>query len=345
MLMMRVKENIDLSAHSTMRLGGKARYFAEAHSDQDIADLDFWAKDKKLPLLVIGQGSNIVWRDEGYPGLVIVNRIQGKKKLGEDRNSATIWLASGENWDGAVAWAVNNGWGGLECLSKIPGTVGAAPVQNIGAYGAELSDVLLEVQAYDTKTSSFGSIAKVACKFGYRTSRFKKADKGRFLITGVTLKLHKNPPQPPFYESLEEYFKKNKITNPTRKQVREAVTAIRVIKLPDPSLVANNGSFFTNPIVDRQTAQKIKKKYKGLKSWPVGKNKEKLSAGWLVEQAGFANFHDPETGMATWHGSALVLVNEQAARTANLLAFKQKIIDAVQKKFGITLEQEPELLP
>ncbi len=342
---MDIKKNVGLADYSTMRLGGPARYLVEAHSDQDIADFVSWAKEKKVPYLMIGQGSNIVWRDEGYPGLIIVNRLSGKKILAEDEGGASVWLAGGENWDKAVAWTVKNGWGGLESLSKIPGTVGAAPVQNIGAYGAELADVLLEVQAYDSREQCFGSILKDGCKFGYRTSRFKTKDKGRFLITGVVLRLHKNQPKPPFYESLGEYLKKKNIEQPSREQIREAVTAIRAVKLPDPSLVANNGSFFTNPVVDSKTAKKLKNKFPELKTWPAGRNKEKLAAGWLVEQAGFKNFHDPETGMATWHGSALVMVNKQATHTSNLLAFKKKIVEAVQKKFDITLEQEPELLP
>jgi UDP-N-acetylmuramate dehydrogenase len=342
---MDIKENIGLSAYSTMRLGGRARYLAEAHSDQAIADLVAWAKEKKVSFLVIGQGSNIVWRDEGYPGLIIVNKLKGKRVLIEDDVGATVWLAAGESWDGVVAWAVENDWGGIESLSKIPGTIGAAPVQNIGAYGSELADVLVEVQAYDTQLDSFGSILKDACGFGYRTSRFKTTDRGRFLITGITMQLHKNQPKEPFYESLDEYFKKKGITGATREQVRQAVTAIRAVKLPDPSVIANNGSFFTNPIVSASVARKLKKKFPQIKSWSMKDSKVKLSAGWMVEHIGFKNFHDEETGMATWRGSALVIVNEQAVSTANLLAFKQKIIDKVQEVFGVTLEQEPELLP
>src|SRR3990167_6744083 len=327
-----------------MRLGGKARYLAEAYSDRDIVDLVEWAGNEKVPFTVIGQGSNIVWRDEGYRGLIIVNRLRGRDIISEDEDGATIRVAGGENWDEVVAWTVKKGWGGIEFLSRIPGTVGAAPVQNIGAYGHELADTLVEVEAYDTETQAFGGIAAAACGFGYRTSRFKTTDKGRFIITGISLKLGKEQPDPPFYESLQSYFDAHGITTYTREAVRDAVTAIRAIKLPDPSKVKNNGSFFTNPIIDKSKFESVKHRYPEIKAWPMRDGRIKLSAGWMVERAGMKNVHDEPTGMATWKGSALVVVNEHAKKTADLLKFKKKIVDQVQAVFGITLEQEPELL-
>jgi UDP-N-acetylmuramate dehydrogenase len=345
MILMDIRENVPLSDYSTMRLGGKARYLGEAHTDRDIADLTDWAKQKKTPFIVVGQGSNIVWRDKGFAGLIIVNRLRGREIIDEDDNGATIRLAAGENWDDAVAWTVKRGWGGLEFLSKIPGTVGAAPVQNIGAYGHELSETLVEVEAYDAIQEAFGGIASSACGFGYRTSRFKTADRGRFIITRISLKLGKQHPKPPFYESLQSYFDAHDIEEYTRETVRDAVTAIRAVKLPDPSRVKNNGSFFTNPIIDKSKFERIKHRYPDIKAWVVGDGRVKLSAGWLVERAGFKNVHDKPTGMATWKGSALVVVNENAKKTADLLKFKKKIIEQVQAMFGITLEQEPELLP
>ena len=342
---MDIRENVSLSDHSTMRLGGKARYLAEAHADRDIVDLINWARQKTLPHIVVGQGSNIVWRDEGFSGLIIVNRIRGREVISEDETGAVVRLAGGENWDDVVAWAVKKGWSGLEFLSKIPGTVGAAPVQNIGAYGHELADTLVEVEAYDTETQAFGGIAAAACGFGYRTSRFKTTDKGRFIITGISLKLGKEQPDPPFYESLQSYFDAHSITAYTRETVRNAVTAIRAVKLPDPSKVKNNGSFFTNPIIDKSKFERVKHRYPEIKAWPMRDGRIKLSAGWMVERAGMKNVHDEPTGMATWKGSALVVVNEHAKKTADLLKFKKKIVDQVQAVFGITLEQEPELLP
>ncbi|MEX2006891.1 MAG: UDP-N-acetylmuramate dehydrogenase [Candidatus Saccharimonadales bacterium] len=341
---MNIQENVSLANYSTMRLGGQARWLAEAKDDDDVKALVTFAKQKNTPHIMIGQGSNIVWRDEGFPGLIIVNCILGRKIISQDEAGATLRVGGGEDWDDIVAWTLEKGLSGLEFLSRIPGTAGGAPVQNIGAYGAELSETLVEVEAYDTKTEAFGGIAKDACGFGYRTSRFKTTDKGRFLITGIVLSLGKTQPAPPFYESLQDYFDEHGITKYTGEIVRQAVTAIRAVKLPDPSLVHNNGSFFTNPIIEPGKFEQLKKQFPEIKSWPYG-DKIKLSAGWLIEQAGFKDFHDNQTGMATWEGSALVMVNEQARRTADLLEFKQKIVFKVDELFDIVLEQEPELLP
>jgi len=353
---MDIAENVDLRLHSTMRLGGTARYLAEAESEKTVKELVRWAQSKKIPFLIIGQGSNIVWRDEGYSGLVIVNKILGKKILSEDSNGAVVHFGAGEVWDEVVKWAVDKNLSGIEFLSKIPGLAGAAPVQNIGAYGAELSNVLSEVAVYDTRTLAFETILAESCNFAYRTSRFKTTDKGRFLIIGITLRLGKSNPKPPFYESLQNYFNEHNINQFTPQVIREAVTAIRKIKLPDPSVVNNNGSFFTNPFIDEVKFKELKAKYPDIKAWPatrinpVAKDDDteeglvKISAGWMLEKAGYKDVHDP-TGMATWPGNALVLVNERARKTADLLTFRQKILDQVQEMFGISLEQEPELLP
>ncbi|MEX0881548.1 MAG: UDP-N-acetylmuramate dehydrogenase [Candidatus Saccharimonadales bacterium] len=342
---MTIHEDVDLRLYSTMRLGGRTRWLAEAYKEQDVKYLVDWAKQKKLPFIIIGQGSNIVWRDEGFGGLIIVNQIKGIEVLADDNSSTTVRIGAGEIWDEAVAWSVNRNLSGIEFLSRIPGLTGAAPVQNIGAYGAEIADTLTEVALYDTQTGAFETMLAGGCQFAYRTSRFKTTDKGRYAILGVTLKLKKINPGPPFYESLENYFKEHNITEFNPQVIREAVTEIRKIKLPDPSVVANNGSFFTNPIVNEAKFNELKKKYPEIKAWPTEDGKFKLSAGWMVEQAGFKDVHDAQTGMGTWYGSALVIINEHAKKTADLLAFKQKFLDKVNEMFNITLEQEPELLP
>ncbi|MBI5906550.1 UDP-N-acetylmuramate dehydrogenase [Candidatus Saccharibacteria bacterium] len=342
---MDIKENVSLKSYSTMRLGGQARWLAEAYEENDIPNLVEWAKHQNVPFMVIGSGSNIVWRDEGFNGLIIVNKILGKQILSEDEAGATVHIASGEIWDDAVGWTVEKGLSGIEFLSLIPGTAGAAPVQNIGAYGAELSNILTEVGVYDDETNAFGSIIASQCGFDYRTSRFKQADKGRFIITNITLKLSKKSPGPPFYDSLKNYLNEHKISEFNSKVIRNAVINIRSSKLPDPAEIANNGSFFTNPFVEQSQFDSLKQKYPEIKGWPAKDGKIKLAAGWLVEQAGFKGVHDDETGISTWPTQALVLVNEHAKTTADLLSFKQKIVDKVREMFGITLEQEPELLP
>lgn len=344
-MLVNILENVDLRLHSTMRLGGKARYLAEAKTQEDVRELLSWAEDKDLKFIIIGQGSNIVWQDEGFDGLVVVNKVSGREILEEDENSVVVKLGSGENWDEVVEWSLGKDLTGLEFLSRIPGTVGAAPVQNIGAYGTEIASMLNEVDVYDSQKKQFVCIPKQHCGFAYRTSRFKAEDKGRYVILSVTLALKKSPPSPPFYESLQSYFDEHNIHEFTAQTVRDAVTEIRKIKLPDPSVVANNGSFFTNPFIKTEAFEELKQKYPGIKGWPTDDGQVKLSAGWLLEKAGFKGMHDEQTGMATWEGSALVLVNERAKNTADLLAFKQKITDKIREMFGVELEQEPELLP
>ncbi len=340
---MNTEQNVDLSKHSTMRLGGKAKYLCVADSEEDIVELVKWAKSKNLRFIVIGRGSNIIWDDAGFDGLVIVDQNPGREIVAENETSISLRFGSGEDWDAVVEWTVDKGLSGFEFLSAIPGTVGAGPVQNIGAYGAELADTLVSVRALDTQTLEFVEINKEDCSFGYRTSRFKTTDKGRYIITAVTVKLNKTNPQPPFYEALQKYLDANRITEYTPATIRQAVIAIRSSKLPDPKIVANNGSFFTNPIIDKNRFEELKARYPGIKGWPY-QDKVKVAAGWLVEQAGFKGFHDKETGMATYKDQALVLVNEHANSTADLLKFKQKIVDKVYEMFGITLEQEPELI-
>src|SRR5665213_615428 len=262
---MDIKENVSLAGYSTMRLGGKARYLAEVHSGEEVAELVDWAKERQLPIRMVGGGSNIIWRDEGFPGLIMVNKIMGKEVISEDESSATILLKGGEEWDTAVEWTVNQNLHGLEFLSLIPGSVGAAPVQNIGAYGAELSNVLKRVGVYDTVQGSFESLPASDCSFSYRNSRFKSQEPGRFLILDIVIVLAKTVPQPPFYDALEKYFKEHSISEFTPESVRQAVIAIRSSKLPDPKHVANNGSFFTNPFITGAHFEELKKKYPDIK--------------------------------------------------------------------------------
>ncbi len=338
-------ENVDLRMYSTMRLGGLAKWLVYVTDEEEIPQCIKFAHDNNAPWRVIGIGSNIIWKDEGFDGLLIVNKIPGKYLLSEDDKTVTIRLAAGEYWDDCVEWTVNNSWSGLEFLSMIPGTVGAAPVQNIGAYGRELADFAVEVEAYDAHEQAFGAISAGQCGFKYRSSRFKKEDKGRFVITSVILKLNKSGPRPPYYEVLQRYLDAHGILEHTPQTIRDAVKDIRSNKLPDPSKIGNCGSFFTNPIIDAEHFESIKGHHPDIKSWPTVDGKIKLSAGWLVENTGFNNFHDAETGMATWHAQNLVFINEKAETTDDLLKFKKKIVDKVNGVFGVTLEQEPELLP
>ncbi|HEY5805957.1 MAG TPA: UDP-N-acetylmuramate dehydrogenase [Candidatus Saccharimonadales bacterium] len=341
---MDIRQNVSLRGYSTMRLGGVAAYMVDVRSREEVQQAVSWAEERGLPAIMIGGGSNIVWRDEGFSGLVIVNKIMGyeERQEGED---FLVTIGAGENWDAAVARAAEKGLTGIECLSLVPGTTGGTPVQNVGAYGQEIAQTLVSVEAYDRQTKRFVDIPNADCAFGYRTSRFKTTDHGRFFITSITLRLKQGDPAPPFYNALQSYLSENGIHEFTPQIIREAVIAIRRSKLPDPALVANNGSFFANPVISKEHLERLQKDYGEVPNWPAEDGRTKIPAAWLIEKVGFKGAHDQETGMATWPMQPLVLVNEHAQSTAQLLTFRQKILDAIQKKFDITLEQEPELLP
>lgn len=342
---MYIMKNVDLSKYSTMRLGGKAKFLANINDQTDIPNYLDWAKEQDIPVKTIGGGSNIIWSDKGYNGLILVNKIKGIKftKLSSEESFLTV--GAGEDWDKVVEQSVKKGLHGIEALSLIPGTAGGTPIQNVGAYGQEVGDTIESVEAYDTKLNKFVNITNSACKFGYRTSRFKTTDKERFIITSITFSLTTENPKPPFYAALQKYIDTLKITDFTPAVIRELVIAIRSSKLPDPKKVANNGSFFANPIVSNTTYYRIKKNYKDkeIPAWKV-KTGYKLSAAWLIEQVGYKDKHDKATGMATWHLQPLVLVNKNAKSSKDLIKFRDKIQTKVFSEFGVSLEQEPELV-
>ncbi|HEX8762944.1 MAG TPA: UDP-N-acetylmuramate dehydrogenase [Candidatus Saccharimonadales bacterium] len=342
---MNILQNVPLKDHSTMRLGGTAAYATEVHDKRDLTDALDWAEQNNLPVIMIGGGSNIIWRDEGFPGLLIINKILRFEEQQEDDENYYITIGAGEDWDAVVKRVTEKGMTGIEALSLIPGTAGATPVQNVGAYGQEIADTLVSIEAYDAHTKQFVTIPAVDCGFSYRSSRFKTVDKGRFFITAITLHLIHGNPQPPFYRALQSYMDEHGLTNPSPQMIRDAVIDIRTRKLPDPAKVANNGSFFANPIVGSELFSQLSADFPDMPHWPTDDGRYKLPAAWLIEQAGFKDAHDAATGMATWPQQCLVLVNEHARSTAQLLAFRQKIMDSVAQKFNVTLEQEPELLP
>jgi len=329
-----------------MRLGGTARYLCNVTSRQEVAEAIDWAVANQTPPIMVGSGSNIIWRDEGFDGLVIVNAITGYEVFAEDDINHYVTVGAGENWDSIVARTVQAGLTGIEAMSLVPGTVGGTPIQNVGAYGQDVSQTIVSVQAYDLHTRSFLTIPAADCQFGYRSSRFNGEDRGRFLITNVTFHLMKGSLQPPYYSGLERYFTENNIVNPDPATVRAAVIAIRSSKLPDPATVANCGSFFGNPFVDRDRFLDLQLQYPEMPHWPTDDPGQiKLSAAWLIEQSGYKDFHDSTTGMGTWPSQPLVLVNESAKTTADLLAFRDQVVKTVQERFGVELKQEPELLP
>lgn len=328
-----------------MHLGGVAAHLAEIHDRGELQAALQWADSQQLPVIMIGGGSNIYWRDEGFNGLVLVNRVMKYEDFAEDDLNHYITIGAGENWDSVVDRSVTAGLTGIEALSLVPGTAGATPVQNVGAYGQEIAQTLVSIEAYDRQTNQFVTIPNSDCAFGYRSSRFKTTDKGRFYIMAVTLHLMKSNPVPPFYRALADYLEQQNIYDYTPAVIREAVMAIRNAKLPNPDIVANNGSFFANPVIEETDFIQLQADYPNAPHWPVENGMVKLPAAWLLDQAGFKDVHDAETGMATWPQQTLVLINEHAQSTADLEKFKAKIISTVEEKFHITLQQEPEILP
>lgn len=327
-----------------MRLGGNAHALVEARSVDDLKEALSWADKEDLKVIMIGEGSNIVWKDEGFTGLIIVNKLSGIEKVSEDKASAVYKIASGEPWDNVVEVIAGKGLSGIEALSLIPGMAGATPVQNVGAYGQEIADTLLRLEAYDKQTKEFVTIENKDCGFSYRTSRFKTVDKGRFFIISTTLKLSKTFSKPPFYPALQAYLDENDIRDFTPTKIRTAVIAIRSEKMPDWHKIANNGSFFTNSLVSKERYKVLKAKYPKIVAWKH-EDAYKISTGWLLEYVGLKGYYDPETGMATSNKASQVFINKHAKSTADLLKFKQKIADKVREEFGIILVQEPELLP
>ncbi len=343
--MIQVQEHVSLAQYSTMCLGGEARYLVEIHSRDELKEAFQWANEKQLAMRMVGGGSNIVWRDEGFPGLILVNRILGYEDY-VSLDSHFVTVGAGEIWDTVVGRSVAAGLTGIEALSLIPGSAGATPVQNVGAYGQEISQTLTSVEVFDRTSGQLTTVPTEACGFAYRHSLFQTEYRERFFITAITLHLTAGNPFPPFYNAVEKYLAEHKVDGPvTPRVIRDAVIAIRQAKLPDPAQIANNGSFFANPIIDGKKFIELIDSNPTMPNWPSEDGRVKIPAAWLIEQVGYKDIHDSKTGMATWPAQPLVLVNEHAKSTNDLITFRDEIISAVQTRFNITLIQEPELLP
>lgn len=341
-----ILHNLALADYSTMHLGGPVAHVAEIHNRQELEAALDWAKEQNLPTLMIGGGSNIIWRDEGFNGLLLINKVFGYQDFAEDETNHYLTIGAGEIWDSVVERSVVAGLTGIEALSLIPGSAGATPIQNVGAYGQEVSQTLVSVEVYDTQASDFITLPGFECDLTYRNSRFKTGpDRGRFFIMSLTLHLMKGNPFGPFYPAVQQYFDSNGVNDITPAKLREAVVNIRRAKLPDPAIINNCGSFFANPIIDKGTLVQIEADFGAAPNWKMDEGRFKISAAWLLEKAGFKDFHDDGTGMATWPTQPLVFINEKARSAADLLTFKQKIVADIEAKFHVTLIQELELLP
>ena len=349
-----------------MRLGGPARYVLEIESPEELTDAYFFARQQNLPTFILGYGANTLGHDEGFNGCIIINRMRGITEesgpvqatedntwtgdtawgppieLDENGGKAVagpvqrIKVMGGEYWDNVVEYACNKGLTGIEALSKIPGLAGAAPVQNIGAYGQEIADCLVSIEAYDSATNAFVTLSHDDLNFSYRHSILNSTQKNRYFVISITLELSPGQMPRPFYNSIEQYIKDHDITDFTPAGIRQIVSTIRADKLPDPLEKASAGSFFKNIYLDDAATEAAE-----AKGYPIhrGKDGNKINSGWLIEQAGFKGklLH----GIRVNDKACLVLINESATSYNDLAAARGEITSKIYDKFGYWLEQEP----
>lgn len=336
---MDVKTNIPLRNFTTMRLGGPARFFADAHTSADVQQLYRNTRKQNIPLFILGGGSNVIARDEGYDGLIMRIRIPGFEVIEDTLNNTTIKIGAGELWDSVVERTVAMNLSGIEAMSAIPGTAGATPVQNVGAYGQEIAETLISLEAYDTAADSFVVLQNTDCDFSYRQSIFRGTEKGRYIITSITLRLSKSLPASPFYDTLQSYLDANNITFYTHQVIRDAVIAIRAEKLPNPAVIANCGSFFKNSIIEAWRAETLLQNFPDIKLFEMANGDMKVPSGWLIERAGLKGqlLH----GIRVYEKNALVLINESATSYSDLAKARDEIINKIRDTFQIIIEQEP----
>lgn len=336
---MDVMTNISLKQYTTMKLGGEARYMATADSASDVVSLYRNARKENLPIFVLGGGSNVITHDEVFEGIVLLNKIKGFEVISETDETTDVKIGAGEVWDEVVEKAIELGLQGIEAMSGIPGTAGAAPVQNVGAYGQEIADTLISLEAYDSKTDTIVTISADECDFSYRNSIFRDKEKGRYCILNITLRLNKAEPKPPYYASLQKYIDDNDIREVNLSVIRVAVLNIRSEKLPDPAELPSAGSFFKNALVEKWKLEELQKEYSDIPNYAMSDGRYKIPTGWLIDKAGLRGYRSH--GMRVYEKNALVLVNDSATGYDDLAAIREEIVQIVFDKFGIKIEQEP----
>lgn len=342
-----------LQSLNTLAVPATAAFLARVSSVEQLRAVLAWRKqeagqgDQLLPIMALGGGSNVVLAAD-FPGLVLQIDIQGRDIIAEDDDYVWLKVGAGENWHQLVEFCMNFHYWGLENLALIPGSVGAAPIQNIGAYGVELCDYFAELSAVEIKSGLSVTFDKTACRFGYRDSIFKQQMKDRYIITSVTFKLRKEPAVVCEYPALKQFFEQQSeegleygVEPPSPHRVFDAVCSIRQSKLPDPEVIPNVGSFFKNPVVTQEQYQNLSQQHEGLVGYPVEDGKIKLAAGWLIDQAGWRGYQQNSVGVHK--DQALVLVNPGHGAGAEILLLAEKIQDDIKAKFGVLLEVEPRI--
>jgi UDP-N-acetylmuramate dehydrogenase len=333
---MKIQKNISLKKFNTFGIDVNAREFVIVKTHQDLLDLISPRVLTKEKFLILGGGSNVLFTKD-FDGLIIKIEISGIELINEDDKHIWVRAGAGIIWHDFVLYSIEKGWCGLENLSLIPGTVGASPIQNIGAYGVEVKDVIEEVGGIDLSSKTIKTIKSADCHFEYRSSIFMTTLKNKFLITDVVFRLREHPELHIEYGAIKDELKKENIQQPSIKDISNAVINIRRSKLPDPAIIGNAGSFFKNPVVSQNKLSELKSAYPSIVSYPFGEQ-FKLAAGWLIEQAGWKGHRENNVGCHEMQ--ALVLVNYGAAPGAEILSLAHKIQDSIKQKFGVDLEME-----
>lgn len=334
---MEILRDVDLLPFNTFHIRARAEALARFRSVDELRTLLAAPELKGLPRLVIGGGSNILLTRD-WPGVVLVNEIPGIEVLEEDNDHVVVRAGAGVVWHEFVMHCVDQGWGGIENLSLIPGKVGAAPMQNIGAYGVEIKDTFDHLEALRISDGAVVRFNKEECRFGYRESFFKREGKGQYIILNVAFRLSKAPTVDTHYGSIKAELEKRGITSPTVRDVSDVVIAIRRSKLPDPSAIGNAGSFFKNPVLPREKADHILAAHPEVAHYPAGAGHVKFAAGWLIEHAGWKGFREGDTGVH--RNQALVLVNHGQATGQAVYDLSTRVLESVREKYGVELERE-----
>lgn len=328
--------NYSLKNLNTFGIDVNAKWYGNISSEEDLTEAFGSPLIKENKLLVLGGGSNMLFTKD-YDGIVLKISIKGIE-VAQQGTDILVTAGAGEVWDNLVKYCVAKGYAGLENLTLIPGTVGASPIQNIGAYGVEIKDVFESCTAFEIATGQLRTFSKADCEFGYRESVFKGKLKGKYIITSVTYRLSNIPNVQTHYGAINSELDRRGIERPSISDISEVVAAIRVSKLPDPSTIGNAGSFFKNPVISQQAFDELLSRFPDTPHYPAPNGRVKLAAGWLIEQCGFKGLVDGHTG--TWKNQALVLVNHGGATGQEVYRFSEKIIETVQEKFGVLLERE-----
>lgn len=334
---MQLQQNISLKPLNTFGIDVVAKHFAGFSSVNELAEILDYSKHNSLQQLIVGGGSNILFT-KNFDGIVLKNDLKSIELIGEEPDYYLIKAAAGEVWHNFVLHCIENGYSGIENLSLIPGTVGAAPLQNIGAYGVELKDVFYELEALNIADYGIEKFDLNSCQFGYRESVFKRELKGQYIVLNITIRLPKQPVYHIEYGAIQKELEQMACKEISAKAISQAVINIRSSKLPNPAEIGNAGSFFKNPVVDAALYKQIKDRYPDAPVYPAKDNQYKLAAGWLIEQCGWKGYRKNDAGCHA--KQALVLVNYGNASGQEIYNLSTEILQSVQEKFGVALERE-----